>query len=125
MKKRIRYFMIFCIGLVIEIYIGLYIKDTWIRPYVGDILIVPVVYWFLRVIFPEKPRRLDVGVILMAILVEFSQAIHLDRLLKIQGTVLGIIVGSTFDWKDIFCYGLGGLLVFVVEKSLNVQKEQL
>ena len=30
--------------------------------------------------------------------------------LGIAGTALGILLGSTFDWKDILCYGLGCLL---------------
>lgn len=38
MKKRLPYIIAFVILLVTEIYIGVFVHDKFIRPYVGDVL---------------------------------------------------------------------------------------
>jgi len=45
--------------------------------------------------------------------------VWLTEKLGLQGTVMGIIIGSTFDWKDIFCYALGCIAFAVAERLLN------
>lgn len=40
MKKRIIYASCFFVILIIEIIIGVYIHDAFIRPYIGDVLVV-------------------------------------------------------------------------------------
>ena len=47
---------------------------------------------------------------------EQLQLIHLDRLLHAEGTLLGVILGSTFDIMDLFCYAAGGVLFFLAER---------
>ena len=55
MMNRKKYLVMFMIFLIMEIFIGLY-AHGWLRYYGGDILIMPAMYFFVR-IFTEKFRK--------------------------------------------------------------------
>lgn len=110
--KRGSYFFVFLIVFAVEAWIALYVHDDFIRPYVGDILVVFVVYFFIRIIFPKGIKFLWLYVTLFAVAVEISQYFNLVKLLGLEKYSLAhIILGSVFDWKDILCYVAGGLLL--------------
>lgn len=52
MKKRIFYIISFLVIFCIEVFIALYIRDSFIRPYMGDALVVVLVYSFVRIFIP-------------------------------------------------------------------------
>ena len=56
LKKRFFNFILFMIFLVIEVLIALYVHDDFVRPYLGDVLVVVVLYFFVRIWIPEKYR---------------------------------------------------------------------
>lgn len=131
MKKKIRidYLIAFVLLLLIEVGIGLYVRDDFIRPYVGDVLVIILLCCLIRILFPNKPKYIFQYAILIGVLAELSQYFHLDKMLGVQGTVFGIILGSTFDVKDIVCYIVGGLLFGLVEflitkKQVNQEKNE-
>ena len=51
--KRLHYGITFLILLMIEVVIAIYVHDDFIRPYIGDVLVVAVVYCFVRIFVPE------------------------------------------------------------------------
>lgn len=109
-ERRIRYAGVFLMMLFAEVFIALFIKDQFIRPYVGDILVVILVYFAVRVVIPTGCRLLPVYVFVFAVLVEVLQYFHFAEALGVADVpVIGTILGSTFDWKDIACYALGCL----------------
>ena len=109
-ERRIRYAGVFLLMLFAEVFIALFIKDRFIRPYVGDILVVILVYFAVRVVVPTGCRLLPVYVLVFAVLVEVLQYFHFAEVLGVADVpVLGTVLGSTFDWKDIGCYALGCL----------------
>ncbi len=112
MKKRYFYLIVTIVFFLVELYIALFVRDDFVRPYVGDMLVVILLYTGLRVIFPEGVRLLPLYVFLFAALVECLQGIHIVELLGLSDNrFFRILIGSTFDWKDILCYGTGcGLL---------------
>ena len=62
MKKRIFYIISFLVIFCIEVFIALYVRDSFVRPYMGDALVVVLVYSFVRIfigltVFKEKNRR--------------------------------------------------------------------
>lgn len=115
-KKRLGYFAATIVIFLIELLIALFVRDDFIRPYVGDMLVVVLVYTFLRIIFPEKPRLLPLYVFLFAAGVEALQGIHIVELLGLQeNRFFSVLIGTTFDWKDIVCYGVGCLLLGIWE----------
>ena len=114
MKINYKYLGIFIILLFVEIGIALFIHDNIIRPFVGDALVVCVIYFFLRGFISK--RFLAVYVFLFACLIEVGQYFNLVSLLHMQNIkVARIIIGSTFDLNDIFCYFIGTILIFVYE----------
>ena len=50
MKKRLWYAGVFVLLLGVECLIALYVRDRFIRPYVGDMLVTVLLYFFVRMI---------------------------------------------------------------------------
>ena len=121
-KRRIGYLLAFFVVLVIELYIGLFVRDQFIRPYVGDMLVTVLLCCLCRTLFPRISPALPV--FLFAALVEGVQALDLVEKLGLEGTVFAIVVGATFDWKDILCYGVGCVAFAVAEHLIKRRKGQ-
>lgn len=104
--------------LLIEIVIAFFVKDQIVRPYLGDILVVILIYTFIRIFDHHKIRGLAFYIFSFAVLVEVSQLIGLVELLGLESNKVAVIVmGSTFDIKDIICYAIGTVLVLIYEMS--------
>ena len=112
MKKRFFYIISFLLIFCIEVLIALYVRDNFIRPYVGDMLVVVLVYSFVRIFLPTGIPRMPFYVFLFACFVEVLQYFQLVETLGITNRAARIILGSTFDWADIACYLCGRLCVY-------------
>ena len=124
-KKRFFNFILFMIFLAIEVLIALYVHDDFVRPYLGDVLVVVVLYFFARIWIPEKYRWLSGAIFVFAAAVEVLQYFRLVEILGVENNVfLRTILGSTFDFKDIVCYGVGCLLLGFCEWIGYKRKEQ-
>lgn len=120
MRKRIVYFILTVILLAAEVVIALFVHDRLIRPYVGDMLVVVVVYTFVRIWIPDSVRLLPFYVFLFATAVEVLQYFNLVELLGVSDNrFLRILLGTSFDVKDILCYAVGCVLVWVVERKIR------
>ena len=64
MKKRIFYIISFLVIFCIEVFIALYVRDSFVRPYMGDALVVVLVYSFVRIFIPTGVPRLPFYVFL-------------------------------------------------------------
>lgn len=112
MKKRTIYFIATILLIVIEVLIVLFVHDKFIRPYVGDVLVVIVIYAFVRCFIPEKIRLLPLYVFVFAAGVELLQYIQIVKILGLQNNpFFATLIGTTFDVKDIVCYGVGCILL--------------
>jgi hypothetical protein len=115
-SKRAYYAIAFLILLVIEIAIAIYVHDDFIRPYIGDVLVVGVVYLFVRIFIPDGVKLMPLYVFIFAALVEVLQYFQLIRLLGLgENTFAKILIGSTFDVKDLFCYFIGFIIILALE----------
>ncbi|MBR4412838.1 MAG: DUF2809 domain-containing protein, partial [Lachnospiraceae bacterium] len=114
MKKRLIYALATIILIAVEVLIALFVHDNFIRPYIGDVIVVVVVYCFVRIIMPEKVHLLPLYVFLFARMVDVLQYFHIVDLLGLgNSTFFRILIGGVFDFKDILCYGIGCLLLGV------------
>lgn len=121
--RRIIYGLSFLLLLGIEVLIALFVHDDFVRPYLGDVLAVGVVYGFVRIFLPRGVPLLPLFVTLFAVLIEFSQYFRLLYLLGLENNrFLRILLGSTFDWHDILCYLAGGALILAAEWLINRKK---
>ena len=108
---RFYYISVAVVLLITEVLIALFVKDNFIRPHLGDVFVVILIYAFLRIFFPTKPVWLPVPVLLFAILVEVLQYYHIVQVLHLSNSVFfSTLIGGCFDWKDIASYGFGALI---------------
>ncbi len=115
-KKRIAYGIAAVALFVVELLIGLFVHDNFIRPYVGDVLVVVLIYTFVRIFLPEGVRLLPLYIFLFAAGVEVLQYFRIVDVLGLSDNrILSVVIGSVFDWKDIACYGVGCIVLGVYE----------
>ena len=109
-KERITFAVITVLLIFIEVLIALFVDDAFIRPYFGDMLVVVVLYAFVRIFVPHGHRLLPLYIFLFAVVVEVLQYFHIVDILGLGGSrFFRILIGGVFDWKDIGCYAVGGL----------------
>lgn len=119
MKKRLFYLLCFIVILAVEVFIGMYVRDAFVRPYLGDALVVVLIYCFVRIFIPRGIRWLPVYVFAFACFIEVMQYFRLVDVLGLTNRVARIVLGSTFDLKDILSYAAGCLFILIAERGLK------
>ena len=114
-KMRFAFLAVFVLLLADEVLIALFVHDSFVRPYVGDMIVTVVVWSFLRIIFPDKFRLMSLYVMIFAVLVEVGQYFHYTELLGITNPVLVTMMGTSFAWADIACYAVGCVIAAVAD----------
>ena len=120
MKKRFGYAIAFLVLLITEILIALFVRDDFIRPYGGDILVTVLICAAVRIVFPTGIRLLPLWVFLFAAAVEIGQYFDFVTLLGLGNiNFFRILLGSTFSVADLICYAAGCLLFWIGEKAIT------
>ncbi len=114
LKMRLPYLALAVVLLVAEVLIAAFVHDTFVRPFVGDVLVTMLLCALGRVVFPNW-RYLVPCVLGFSFIVELVQLIPFE----IKNKLLSIALGSTFDALDLVCYTVGCLMFFVGEKALK------
>lgn len=105
---------------LIEVLIALFIRDRFIRPYLGDTIAVILVYAGLRAILPIGTIAAAATAFLIAVAIEFGQYFHILDLLGLAGNTLArIVLGTGFSGEDFVAYAAGALIVLAVERLLR------
>lgn len=131
MKKRLPYIISFISLLAVEVLIALFVDDSFIRPYLGDVIVVWVVYSFVQIILGGRFSSciVSVGVFLFAVLVELMQAVNIVDLLHLQGSpFFRTLIGTHFDFRDILCYAAGTAVmisVILLKRFCNKKSDNL
>lgn len=114
------YFLLAVVLLIIEVLIALYVKDTFVRPYVGDYLVVMLVYCGVKAFLNISVIPAAVFTLLFAYAVEVAQYLNLLGALGWQDNSLArIVLGSTFQWGDMLAYTLGVITILIIEKVVQ------
>jgi hypothetical protein len=112
-----KYFILSLLLLITEVLIALYMEDDFVRPYVGDFLVVILLYCFVKTFLPVPTLALAIVVLVFAYTLEVAQYFQLANHLGLQDrSILRIIIGSSFEWSDMLAYTLGIILVLCIEK---------
>ena len=117
MNKRLNYGIVSLILLGIEILIGLY-AGGWVRAYLGDVLVVILLYTLVRTISVNKPSKwfiLPTAILLFSFIVEFLQPWGFCDRFGITNNLLRIIIGTGFSYIDLICYAVGIIPCYIVE----------
>lgn len=116
MKINVKYVAAFIVLLIIEVIIGLYVNDAFIRPYIGDVLVVILMYTFIRGIVQKHIKYLAAYLFVFSVIVELAQYYRIIDILHLQNNkMISTIIGSSFDMKDILCYLIGAVILIIWE----------
>jgi len=109
-------YAILSVGLfVVEIFIALFAHDRIIRPFVGDMLVVILIFTLCRTVVKVNYFRLALCVLIFSFAFEIGQYFNLISILGLQHNALArIVIGMTFDVHDLLAYGAGVLLIFAI-----------
>jgi uncharacterized membrane protein len=119
---RRRYFYATLLLFLVEVFIAVFVNDRIVRPFVGDVLVVILVYCFVQSFWRLRPSVAIAGVFAFACGVEVLQYFNLvDWLGLRQNQLLVVVLGSVFDWKDILAYGVGCAIVLGWERGVVVR----
>lgn len=122
-RKRIIYIIIALCLTAVEVLIALFVHDNFIRPYIGDVLVVMVLYFGVRIFITDKIKLLPLYVFIFAAGVEALQYFKIVEILGLgDNGFFRILIGSVFDVKDIICYGVGCIILGIYEFSLYLSR---
>ncbi|MFN5729384.1 MAG: DUF2809 domain-containing protein [Pseudanabaena sp.] len=97
-----------------EVFIALFINDQFIRPFVGDVLVVILIYGFVKSFWKVRANVAALCVCGFAFAIEGLQYLNLVDILGLrQNKILATIIGTNFDWKHILAYALGTAIILV------------
>ena len=118
-KHRLAYLGIFLALFLVEVFIALFVFDNIIRPFGGDVIVVWVIWSFIRIFIPDKIRLLPLWVFLFAVFIEIMQYINVVKILGLSGNrFFETVLGTSFSFIDIGCYALGCAVLAVCELAL-------
>jgi restriction endonuclease S subunit len=118
-KFNVRYFLLTVALFIAEVLIATKLKDIFfVRAYLGDVIVVILLYTFIKSFFiiPSN-QKLIAGIFIFSCLIEFAQYFNIAEKLGFQrGSLMYIVIGNSFSWIDILCYGAGCVLMFLLLK---------
>ncbi|GIM54732.1 hypothetical protein CAPN010_12210 [Capnocytophaga cynodegmi] len=109
-----KYFLQAVSLFLIEVLIAtIFRKIHFLRAYVGDILVVMLIYTFVLSFLKVKNKdKLLVSIFLFAVAIEILQFFKIAELLGFsKGSIGYILMGNYFSWEDIICYAVGCILL--------------
>lgn len=106
--------------------IALFVFDEIFRPFGGDVIVVWVIWSFIRIFIPEKIKLLPLWVFLFAVFIEVMQYVNIVKLLGLAGNrFFETVIGTSFSFIDIGCYAMGCAVLAVCEIVLYRKRTRL
>lgn len=120
MKRRRVYFCSFLLCLISCVIIAVYFGDMpFIRGFVGDVIVVSLIYFFIKVFIDPNEVRLALLTLLIAYVTELLQYFNFISWLGLGNNAFArIVFGSYFDWKDILAYTIGAFFAYILDTRL-------
>lgn len=114
-KFSLRYLLLTAILFCVEVLIATVFKNNFfIRAYLGDVIVVILLYTFVRSFVKMNSIKLISGIFLFSCLIEFAQYFNVAEKLGFQkGSLMYIVIGNSFSWIDILCYAVGCMLLLI------------
>lgn len=114
MKFSVKDGGLFALLFLVELIIAIYIDDSFVRPFVGDVLVIMLIYFFIRTFLVCHKMKLIIAILLFAFSVEVGQYFDMVSILHLQDNKLArIVLGTTFDVMDFVGYSVGALLLML------------
>lgn len=116
---NLKYFIASIVLFLVELSIAILHFNAFIRGFLGDVLVILLLYSFLKIFIKNNVLKTAIFVLAFAYFVEFLQFFRLAELFHIKSKILLIIVGSVFDLWDLVAYTLGFLFILLIEKIVK------
>jgi len=111
------YFRLAILLFIIEVLIALFVRDNFIRPYFGDVLVVMLLYCFFKSFFRMRVLTAALFVLVFSFGIECFQFLQIVEKLDLENSVLAsTIIGTSFAWQDLLAYVAGLIIVLIAEK---------
>jgi hypothetical protein len=115
---KLKPFITFLMLFIVEVGIALWIDDAIIRPFFGDFLAVIALFFLLKTFLVISDLNLAFVSLSIAYFLEFLQYCNFLKFFGLEKyKIIAIVLGSSFDWRDIFAYTLGIFAVFIFDKK--------
>ena len=120
MPKRAIYLLIFLFLLGVEIAIATYLKTGFIRAYLGDLLVVILLYCLLMSTLKPSVKTGLILTLAIAFAIELLQLVNLTKFFPQEYKQLAtLVLGSHFSWLDLLMYVLGIVVAGITELVLQ------
>jgi hypothetical protein len=115
---NLKYFLLAFILFITEVIIALFVHDGFIRPYVGDYLVVMLIYCAIKTFVKAAPLKTAAGVLIFSYVIEVLQYLDIVERLGLSGNVIAkTVIGYGFEWWDILAYTLGVITILIMEQQ--------
>jgi hypothetical protein len=125
MQFNRNYFALTILLFFIEVYIALFVNDNFIRPYIGDVLVVILLYCAVKSVFNLPVMATALAVLLFSFGIEFLQyANFIEKIGLKTNTLARTVLGHSYSVADLMAYTIGVIVVITVEKLIPEKKLQ-
>ncbi len=120
-RFSLKYFLISIFIFIVEVLIATVFKDLFfVRAYLGDVIVVVLMYTLILSFFKVENRtKLIIELFIFSVIMEVLQYFKIADVLGLKpGSMAAIIVGNSFSWIDILCYGFGCVMIYLIEVKM-------
>jgi len=115
---KINYFIVFILLFIIEVVLAVFVHDDFIRPFLGDYIVVLLMYCFIMAFTNFSFDKVAFFVLFVAFMIEFMQYFKFIERVGLQDNhLLKISIGATFSIEDLSIYVLAFFSILVFEKK--------
>lgn len=101
----------------IEVLIAIYVNDNFVRPYLGDVLVVILIYCFLKSFLKLPVLVAALLVLAFSFTIEFLQFLNIVEKLGLEKSKMArTVMGTSFAWIDLLAYIVGIAIVLIAER---------
>lgn len=121
LQFSLKYFLITIFIVLVEVLIATKLSHIFfVRAHLGDVIVVMLLYTFVRSFVKVNDQKLIFGILLFSFLVEFAQYFHMAEKLGFRpGSLMYIVIGNSFSWIDNLCYAIGCLILYMYVRMAN------
>jgi len=103
-----------------EVCIALFVNDRFVRPFIGDVLVVILIYCFLRIFLNFSDWKIALGVLMFAFVIETLQYFDFVKIIGFENNrIISTALGRTFSWFDMLAYLVGFGLIIAAERYFS------
>ena len=119
-----KYFAATILLFAIEVLIALFLTDNFVRPFVGDVIVVILIYCFFKTFFNIPSLIISLFTLLFSVSVETFQYFHIIEKLGLENNQLArVVIGTSFSWNDIIAYVLGLTIILIIDLYMTDRKQ--